>query len=236
MKEKTAPARIFDKKSLGRAASALFRRNPVLTAGLLLGPVVAAAVNLKAAVALSIAVFIMVVPTVIVARFLQDCLPDWVVAIISVLIPSALAFPAYALISPISPLIFDTIGIYLPVLIVAPASILRPGHNHFASKSKLWCAVEMLFIGLGFAMISCLFGLIRELLASSSVWGIPVGPLPSLSAATTVFAGFILLGFLSALFRAIAMIERRIRLWLKRRSEEKAAQKLAAAAVAGDDH
>ena len=45
-----------EKKGFLVAASALFRRNPVLTAGLLIGPIVAAASNLKAAVAFSIAI------------------------------------------------------------------------------------------------------------------------------------------------------------------------------------
>ncbi len=232
MKEKNAPAPISENaRSFGRAASALFRRNPILTAGILIGPVVAAAVNLKAAVALSIAVFVMVLPAVVVARLLWDRLPDWVTAIISVLISSALAFLAYRLISPISPLIFDIVGIYIPVLIIAPVSILGPGHDHFASKSRLWSIAELVFLGLGFAAVACLVGVIRELLSNFSVWGIPLGHPANISAATTVFAGFILLGFIAALFRALAMIEKRIRLWCRHRNDEKAARRLAAAAA-----
>ena len=231
MKTKTAPAHSFDKKALGRAASALIRRNPVLTIGMLIGPVVAAAVNLKAAVALSIAVFIMVVPAVIAARLLQKLVPDWVDAIISVLLSAGLSFLAYALISPISPLIFDTIGIYLPVLIVAPVSILGPGRDRFAAKSRLWSIAEVFFIGIGFTIIACLVGLIRELLANASVWGVALGSSPALPAASTVFAGFIILGFLAAMFRALAMLEKQLRLRQQRKKAEKLARKLAAAAA-----
>lgn len=214
-----------NKNSLGRAASALIRRNPLLTTGILIGPIVAAAVNLKAAVALSIAVFVIVIPPVIVAKILQNRIADWINAVISVVLSSALAFLAYHLVSPLSPLIFDVVGIYLPVLIIAPVSIVGPGRDRLASKSLPWCIAELVFLGAGFTIIACLIGLIRELLSNFSIWGVSLGNSANISAASTVFTGFIILGFISAIFRAFVIIEKRFLIWYRRYSAEKKAHR-----------
>jgi len=206
------------------AASALFRRNPVLTVGLLVGPLVAAATTLKAAAALSIAVFVIVLPSVVLAKLLQNLLPTWLIAAVSILCSASLSFLAHFLITPISPLIFDAIGIYLPVLIITPVSFVGPGHDHFASRSKRWCILEALFVGIGFSLVAGILGALRELLSSSSLWGIPIAVLPSFRAANTVFAGFILLGFLSAFFRSLAITEKKMAAFFRRRKAEKLAR------------
>ena len=213
-----------EKKGFLVAASALFRRNPVLTAGLLIGPIVAAASNLKAAVAFSIAIFVMVFPAILLAKMLQHRLHDWVIAPITILASAGLFFLAYRLISPISPLIFDSIGIYLPVLIIAPVSIIGPGQDFFASRSRLWCIAEAFFLCLGFAVVSCLTGALREVVSSASLWGIRIHNAPTLGAANTVFCGFIVLGFTAALFKSFAIIEKRIVAFSKRKKSEKLAR------------
>ncbi|MBQ3049546.1 MAG: hypothetical protein IJC94_06290 [Oscillospiraceae bacterium] len=213
-----------DNKGFLVATSAVFRRNPVLTAGLLIGPIVAAATNLKAAAALSIAVFVMVFPAIVAAVLLKNRLRDWIVAPITILTAAGFFFLAYNLIAPISPLIFDSIGIYLPILMIAPVSIIGPGQDHLASKTRIWGIVEAFFLCLGFAFVSCLVGAIRELFSSASLWGVTIHSAPTFSAANTVFFGFIVLGFTAALFKAFSIFERRIVTFSKRKKSEKLAR------------
>ena len=227
MKEKHGHTPTSDGRPFLRSASAVFRRNPVLTAGLLIAPVVAAAINLKAGVALSIAAAVMVLPSVLISKFLQKLIPDWVLAIISVLLSSGLAFLAYDLVKPISPLIFDTLGIYFPLMIITPLSILGPGHDHLASKDLFWCVFEVIFIGVGFSLVACLTGALRELIANASIWGVPLGRAHSLSFPNTVFAGFIILGFTAALFRSFIIVEKAIGKRVRLRAEEKRQRRLA---------
>ena len=55
---------------------------------------------------------------------------------------------------------------------------------------------------LGFSMVVCIIGLLREYLAQGTIWGIVVG-LPLIPALSLPFMGFILVGLLAALLRAV---------------------------------
>ena len=89
-----------------------------------------------------------------------------------------------------------TLGIYLPLLVVEPLLTYRFGRV----QETLHKAVSKgLRITVGYALLLMLLGCVREWLALGTVFGTPVGQRAVLPA-----GGFIVLGVLCAVWRALA--------------------------------
>ena len=95
-----------------------------------------------------------------------------------------------------------TLGIYLPMLVVEPLIIYRYGRVQETLRKSV---SKGLRVTVGYAVVLLLVGCVREWLASGTVFGFAVTantvllPLASMPA-----GGFILLGVLSAIWRALA--------------------------------
>ena len=183
-----------------RATEGIFGRNVVLISGFMLPYIVMPAVSLKTAVALTVAMLFTVLVGVLAAR-LVSAQNDWVryiVVTLAALGGVALSRLALRL---ISTEIFDSLGIYLPLMAVNSVVVLYADQR--ADRDNLLSAlIRGISAVVGFGLVACVVGALRELLLTGAVWGVPVAAI-SFPAAGTVFFGFILLAFFSAGVQAV---------------------------------
>ena len=102
----------------------------------------------------------------------------------------------------ISPLIFDTLGVYFSLICVNSLLMFSVGQ---AQKKTPFAALKLaLRQWLGATLVALVLGLIRELTGSGSVWGVTLlRNIPRLPVAQMAMGGFILMGFFAALCRLI---------------------------------
>jgi len=166
----------------------------------LLAPVVVASTSLKNAVALSITLAIVTIPTMVVASFVKTAVPQWLRIPMYTLIASLFLIPAAMLVAPIAPTIFDSMGMYFSLMIFN--SVLFSRCEKFAiKKSPIEALVDGACYCTGFAFAIVMISAVRELLYANTLWGLPV-PLPfKITAAVLPFAGFMLVAMFAAVGR-----------------------------------
>ena len=187
-------------KRFFKATEGIFGHNVVLFSGLMLPYIVMPAVNLKTAVALTVAMLFTVLLGM-AAGYLVSGKSDLVRYIaVTVAALGGVAVSRFV-IRLISSEIFDTLGIYLPLMAVN-SIILLFAAQRFHKEKALHIVGRMLATVVGFGLVACTVGLVRELLLTGSIWGAPVAAI-SFPAAGMVFFGFILLAFFGAAVQAL---------------------------------
>ena len=193
----------------------VFLNNPVVMQGMGLAPLVVLATSGQNAVMLAVAVALLLVPSRVLACLLsrlvplhdEDPAPE---TLQKKLLPRALVYGfstavVYLAVYPILNMLFSTsllsLGIYLPMLTVEPLLTYRFGRV----QETLHKAVSKgLRITVGYALLLMLLGCVREWLALGTVFGTPVGHRAVLPMAGMPAGGFIVLGVLCAVWRALA--------------------------------
>ena len=193
----------------------VFLNNPVVMQGMGLAPLVVLATGGQNAVMLAAAVALLLVPSRVLACLLsrlvplhdEDPAPE---TLQKKLLPRALVYGfstavVYLAVYPILNMLFSTsllsLGIYLPMLTVEPLLTYRFGRV----QETLHKAVSKgLRITVGYALLLMLLGCVREWLALGTVFGTPVGHRAVLPMAGMPAGGFIVLGVLCAVWRALA--------------------------------
>ena len=92
-------------------------------------------------------------------------------------------------------------GIYLPMLVVEPLLIYRFGR---VQETMQKAVSKGLRITLGYVLLLLLLGCVREWMALGTVFGLPLLSRPVLPMAGMPAGGFIVLGVLCAVWRALA--------------------------------
>ena len=192
----------------------MFLNNPVVMQGMGLAPLVVLATSGQNAVMLAVAVALLV-PSRVLACLLsrlvplhdEDPAPE---TLQKKLLPRALVYGfstavVYLAVYPILNMLFSTsllsLGIYLPLLTMEPLLTYRFGRV----QETLHKAVSKgLRITVGYALLLMLLGCVREWLALGTVFGTPVGQRAVLPMAGMPAGGFIVLGVLCAVWRALA--------------------------------
>ena len=193
----------------------VFLNNPVVMQGMGLAPLVVLATSGQNAVMLAVAVALLLVPSRMLACLLsrlvplhdEDPAPE---TLQKKLLPRALVYGfstavVYLAVYPILNMLFSTsllsLGIYLPLLTMEPLLTYRFGRV----QETLHKAVSKgLRITVGYALLLMLLGCVREWLALGTVFGTPVGQRAVLPMAGMPAGGFIVLGVLCAVWRALA--------------------------------
>lgn len=187
-------------KRFSNITRGMIGRNIVLYSGLMLPYIVMPVVNLKTAVALTIAMLFSLLFGM-AACYLVSSKSD----LVRYIAVTATALGGVAVsrfvIRFISSEIFDTMGIYLPLMAVNSIVLLYVAQHTGRNKvlHLFWRGIASV---IGFGLVACIVGIVRELLLSGSVWGTPVASI-SFPAAGMVFFGFILLAFLGAAVQAL---------------------------------
>lgn len=196
----------------------VFKNNPVVMQGMGLAPLVVLATTGRNALMLAAAVALLLTPSRMLACLLSRWCPlrDESPApeeLEKKLLPRALIYSGNAAVVylaayPILNAVFGTdlltLGIYLPMLIVEPLLTYRFGR---VQETMNKAVSKGLRITLGYALILLLLGCVREWLAYGSVFGVTLSrsilPMASMPA-----GGFIVLGVLCAVWRALARKQR----------------------------
>lgn len=187
---------VKEKLSLKDSLGHLFFANPVLVGGLVIGQLAAGATSLQAGVALTITMLFITVPVLVFAAAVSKYMPRWLRIVCYMLISCGMLFPSYLVCGFISPTVFDSVGIYLPLLAVTtiPAAYsVKYAEKHDVTKAL----VDGLCLSGGFGLVATVLGLAREFLGFGTVWGIKITE-NSFPALELPFWGFILLGFMAA--------------------------------------
>ena len=192
----------------------VFLNNPVVMQGMGLAPLVVLATTAHNGVMLAAAVTLLLVPSRVLACLLSRLFPlnsenPAPEELQKKLLPRALVYSGsaavvYLVAYPILNAVFGTslltLGIYLPLLVVEPLLTYRFGRV----QETLHKAVSKgLRITVGYALLLVLLGCVREWLAAGTMFGVVVSR-PVLPMASMPAGGFIVLGVLCAVWRALA--------------------------------
>ena len=192
----------------------IFLNNPVIMQGMGLAPLVVLATSGRNALMLAAAVALLLTPSRLLSFFLSKLVPLQEHAseeeLRAKLLPRGLLYcgtaaVVYMAVYPILDRLFGvellTLGIYLPMLVVEPLLIYRYGRVQETVRKALSKGVR---VTVGYAAVLLLVGCIREWLAAGTVFGFAVGDAVLLPLASMPAGGFLLLGVLSAVWRALA--------------------------------
>ena len=186
-----------------RRIPGIFYKNPVLSLGLAMPFAVVCTTRLQYAAALSIAMFLTLIPTLLLASLVGERLISGLRVIVYPLVASVLLVPVTYLIEPLAPNLVESLGFYLQILPVNTLLIFSIGPC-VAMKNHKKVLTYAVLDALGFALALCILGFIRELLGSGTVWGAPLSILPGqFRGVSFPFFGFIALGLLAAGARSL---------------------------------
>ena len=191
----------------------IFINNPVMMQGMGLAPLVVLATSGKNALMLAVAAALLLTPSRLLACLLSKPLPlserggsDELEnrLLFRGLIYCLSAAVVYLAVYPLLERWFGTdlltLGIYLPLLTVEPLLIYRFGRVQETPRKAL---VKGLRTTAGYALVLLLVGCVRELLAYGTVFGFQAADFAPLPVAALPAGGFILLGVLCAVWRAL---------------------------------
>ena len=193
----------------------VFLNNPVVMQGMGLAPLVVLATSGQNALMLAVAVALLLTPSRMLACLLSHLFPlreehPANAELEKKLLPRSILYSgsaavvylaAYPILNRLFGVSLLVLGIYLPMLVVEPLLTYRFGRV----QETLHKAVSKgLRITVGYALLLMLLGCVREWLALGTVFGTPVGQRAVLPMAGMPAGGFIVLGVLCAVWRALA--------------------------------
>ena len=213
MKKRTAELILQDPEKFAHH-DRVFLNNPVVMQGMGLAPLVVVATTGQNSLMLAAAVALLLVPSRVLACLLSRLVPlrdeePSPAQLQKKLLPRAILYAAsaavvYLAVYPILNMLFGTgllsLGIYLPMLTVEPLLTYRFGRVQETVRKAV---SKGLRITVGYALLLVLLGCIREWLAAGTVFGVAVSR-PVLPMAGMPAGGFIVLGVLCAVWRALA--------------------------------
>ena len=176
--------------------------NPVLVNGLTIAPVAVAAIYLKNAVAISIAMAIITIPTLVISSLIKQRLALCHRLPLYAIISAVFYAGASMLIKYLMPSTVETLGIYLPLLVTNTIVVVRAEAFGVRNKTR-WVLLDAIMQVLGYAFVICIVGALREYIGNATLWGTTVDNSLPISGISLPFGGFILLGLLVALFQLI---------------------------------
>jgi len=186
-------------------ASGLFGDNTVLSACLVISPVIICGDTLRNALALIYAFSLITFISVIISSFVPKKLPYAVKIIIYVLISSLVYIPVKMSAMRFYPEAVERIGIYFPLLAVNSLIVYQTEVRFFRMK-KMRMAASVFFSILGFDCVILITGFLRELFAYGTVNGKMVDMDILVSGISQPFAGFIFLGIFCGIYRKIRSV------------------------------
>ncbi|MEG1558006.1 MAG: Rnf-Nqr domain containing protein [Oscillospiraceae bacterium] len=174
--------------------------NPVLIHGLALAPVIAASVSLKNALILSLAAFILIIPTRFIGDLFVGIVPFRLRPMFYSFISALLFIPTIIAVDRIFGVSVVAVGIYLPMLVVDNIVLSRAEIP--SREGPLEALRNGILTSIGLSLVLIIVGAVREFLDTGKLYGIELlksgGPL---AIAGTTAGGFILVALLAALFQ-----------------------------------
>lgn len=179
----------------------LAKQNVVLMTGIVNAPIIVAATTFKKGVVIAIAFAIITFLTILTCSFVPKKIVYALRVIIYAIVGALYYIPTVLLLEQIFPLTVRLIGIYMPLIIVN-ALIFSKTESRFYLENRLRMMVDVIFFIIGFGVVSAAVGGFREIICFGSFAGIKLMDI-SISAFEAPFGGFILVGVLAGMFRAL---------------------------------
>lgn len=186
-----------------KISDGFLRQNAVLMSGLFTGPVIGAATNTESALAVCLVFTLITAVSVGLCRLLPKKIAFAIRIVLYALISSLVYIPVTLLAELLFPQsLLQSIELYLIIIVINPF-ILSKTESRFFLRSVPMMFKDLAGFILGFDFSCILVGAIRDILTDSIIINTIV-PMPiEVPAAGRVFGGFILVGMLAGLFRAI---------------------------------
>lgn len=203
------------KRELKKETSAVFLNsmlynNPILFAALSLYPVIAGGYNLRNAVELSLLFLFLSVPMGLCFCLAGEMAPRWLRPGLALAAAAVFYLPAAWLLQTVIPGAVTALGMLGPMMI-CNSLILSRVNEYAPTHIGRAVAADAAGCSVGFSLVICLCGAVRELWRKGSVWGANTGTYGAGDSGVSLpFFGLILVGFLAAFLQ-----------WLNRRKAER---------------
>ena len=178
-----------------------FRQNIVLMSGLVTAPIIVAATTAERALVLSLCFFMVSYISIMICRLIPRKIMYSMRILIYAVVAGAVYSPTALLLSMLFPETVSGVLIYIEISVVN-LLLLAKTESRFYLESFGVMAVDALIYIAGYAGAAFAVGIIRELLAYGTFFGLYLFDEP-MPAAKSPFFGFILVGILAAVCRVI---------------------------------
>ena len=179
----------------------LAKQNVVLMTGSVIAPVIIGATTFKKGVVIAVAFTVISFLTLVTCSVIPKKIVYTLRVIIYAVVGSVYYIPTVLLLEQMFPLTVELIGIYMP-LIITNALIFSKTESRFYLESKLKMIVDVSFFIVGFGVICVLTGGFREIICFGTLGGAKLFDF-SIAAFESPFGGFILIGIMAGMFRAL---------------------------------
>ena len=187
----------------------LAKQNVVLMTGIVNAPVIIAATTIKKGVVIALAFAVISFLTIVTCSFVPKKIVYTLRVIIYALVGSVYYIPTVLLLEQIFPLTVELIGIYMP-LIITNALIFSKTESRFYLEGKLKMMIDVIFFVAGFGIVCGTF-------AGINLFDFKIAAFES------PFGGFILVGIMAGMFRALYNYLRNRRIRQNSEEQNKAA-------------
>lgn len=180
----------------------LFRQNIVLMSGLVTAPIIVAATSGERAVVLVLSFFLMSYTSILLCRFIPRKIVYTVRTLLYATVAAAMFIPTMMLLERWFPETSKSILLYIEILTVNSLLLAKTESRFYLKPYGVMIADAFIYV-LGYAAAAFAVGIIREILAYGTLFGLHLFD-PLMPAAKSPFFGFFLVGILAALCRAIS--------------------------------
>lgn len=181
----------------------LMNENPVFVLFLGMCPTLATTTSAINGMSMGLATFFVLFGSNVVVSILKNVIPDKIRVTAYIVVIATFVTVVEMLIHAYFPAIFDSLGIFIPLIVVN--CIILGRAEVFAAKNTVFrSALDGIGMGLGFTFVLTLLGIIRELLGTGKAFGTIIFP-DHYGAIIFVLApgAFIVLGYLIAVMNKL---------------------------------
>ncbi len=140
----------------------IFTENPTFVSFLGMCPTLATTTTLDKAVGMALATFIVLIGSNLIISLIKNFTPAEIRIPVYVVIIATLVKTTELLLHAYTPAVFDSLGIFLPLIVVNCIVLGRA--EAFASKNTVWSSfLDAVGTGIGFLLALSAVGLVREL-------------------------------------------------------------------------
>ncbi len=180
----------------------LFKQNIVLMSGLVTAPIIVAATSAERALVLVMSFFLISYTSILICRIFPRKIAYSIRIFLYAVVAGIMYIPTMLLLRRLFPQTTDNVQLYIGLLVVN-SLLLAKTEMRFYLKPYGEMALDSLIFAAGYAMVAFAVGFVREVLAFGTLFGHQLVD-PIVPAAKSPFFGFILVGIMAALCRAIA--------------------------------
>lgn len=179
----------------------LFKQNIVLMSGLVTAPIIVAATSAERALVLVISFFLISYTSILICRAIPRRIAYSIRIFLYSVVAGIMYIPTMLLLQWLFPQTTGNVQLYIGLLVVN-SLLLAKTEMRFYLKPFGEMAVDSLIYVAGYALVAFIVGFLREVLAYGTLFGYRLVN-PIVPAAKSPFFGFILVGIMAALCRAI---------------------------------